>query len=146
MGNSGRPVLQLDVRDTSSVNFAGTLIGTSGEHSLGIKCWQFDKFAMFYDSTAEANSDNTFDFDFTVSENSTNGIDGDWAAVRRGTTASQTQADMTQITTTGTFISPLFDIPCSDDGYLRVTLTLGGSSPTQTVNAMYWILRKQITD
>lgn len=141
MGNAGRPVLRLDVYNTSSVAFGGVAHTTTTSYTMGVKCWQFDKVGTWIDVTAEGNSNNTFDLEFQTSEDSTNGVDGNWAAMRRGNTASQTAASMTQMTTTGTFESPLFDIPTSDSGYVRMKIAFTGTTKSFTIADWKWRFR-----
>ena len=148
MGDSGRPVLRFEVYDTSSILFAGTTCSTNGEMSLGIPVWEYDKFALWVMVSATNGTTETLDLEFFTSENTTDGIDGDWTAIRRGTTASQTTAQMNQITTsTGAFISPLFELPASDSAWLATKFVITGTgTPGVDMETMYWILRKKITD
>lgn len=139
---SGRHVLRLQVYNTASVAIQAVTATTAAFNtSKGIKCHPFQKVGVWFDISATGGTGETLDVVFEVSEDSTNGVDGTWAAMRRGTTASQTQAAVNQVTTvTGASQSPMFDIPCSDHGYVRVKLNMT-SGDSYDVDNMYWILR-----
>lgn len=133
-----RRVLRIDPTVAATgVKIAGTTV-TSDTVTLGNRKYGWETISVWIDVSSATQ---TLDLEFEVSEDSTNGVDGTWAPMRRGTTASQTQAAATQITSsTGAFVSPKFEIPCSDRGYVRLKMNVGGSS-SYDVDSLYLIFR-----
>lgn len=137
----GNPARRVTVKDTASVNFAGTTAATDAEKTLGVKMGAYNTFGLWVDISATGGTSETLDIKFEWSEDSTNGIDGTWAAVRENREGSATQSQLTQITTVTGAYGAFFVNPCSTNGWIRANLDMSGTSPTYTIDSMYWVLK-----
>ena len=113
-------------------------------NSKGIKCEEFDTFAVWLDISVAGGTSPTLDIDFEHSEDSTDGVDGTFATIPvfLGNSTTTVDLSMNQITTTtGAFSSVQMKVPTSQSGWVRAAFVSAGTSPAYTIDSIKWILR-----
>lgn len=136
----GNPSRRVTAYDTASVALATQAVAAD-ENTKGVKMGPYNQFGFWVDISAASGTSPTLDIKFEWSEDSTDGVDGTWAALRENRDGSATQSALAQITTTTGAFGAFFVNPCSGRGWVRAKFDVGGTSPSYTVDNAYWVLK-----
>jgi len=134
------PAKQIIVKNDAGANLnAATL--AADDNTTGVKMGTYKTFGFWIDISASTGTSETLDITFEWSEDSTNGVNGTWAAIVEFIDGKRTAQAMAQITTTTGAFATYFLNPCSSKGYVRAKLDTGGTSPVYTIDNAYWVLK-----
>lgn len=139
----GNPAKRLEVKDTAGNALTGSAAVTgTNVVSEGLKAGPYSEFGLWVDISTAGGTSPTLDIKFEWSEDSTNGVDGTWAALVQDMEGSATQSQLNQIgSTTGAFAA-FFQNPVSSKGWIRASFESGGTSPSYNIDANYWVLKE----